>query len=116
MSAFSKDPDIQKFIAEYQHTDAGRAFRMAWNDQVKAVRQLRLLPRLFSNANDIERETANWRRLYIHACNRAAAALTQLTVLYGWPERALNLNWTYSVPPVARARFQSPKSPSSGEA
>src|SRR5271156_5831675 len=78
MARMLKDPEMVYFLAELQHTPAGRSYRRAWNNMISALRNMQSL-RGESQVLDLN------RRAYAEASREASVALDVLTQTYSWP-------------------------------
>jgi hypothetical protein len=107
MSRMLKDPEMNHFLAELQHTAAGKSYRRAWHTMIQALRNMEHLkgesPILDMN-----------RRSYAEASNAASTSLDVLSQVYNWPEpRPPPWDWRtiYQPPPFGRVESPPRKAP-----
>jgi len=106
MARMLKDPEMVYFLAELQHTPAGRSYRRAWNSMISALRNMQ-------NLKGESRVLDMNRRAYAEASKQASTALDVLRQTYGWPEpfAAVEGQPSFTYQPPERASPQPRKAP-----
>lgn len=79
------DVDVERFATGLNQTGSGLRLRLATHEGRIALAQIKRLQSLNDPRPRQQKVIEGWRRVYIHACDRAAQAIDQLWDEHQWP-------------------------------